>query len=111
MRIVIIGAGAVGSHLAERLSLEHQDVVVVESDPVTAANVQEEIDCLVITGNGSSQEILEQAGADKADLFIAVTSSDAVNVLSSRRRQDRHRTTYCQGRGSATACWCSWSRC
>jgi trk system potassium uptake protein TrkA len=82
MRIVVIGAGAVGSHLAERLSVEGQDVVVVESNPVTATNVQEEIDCLVITGNGSSQEILEQAGADKADLFIAVTSSDAVNVLS-----------------------------
>ncbi len=82
MRIVIIGAGAVGSHLAERLSLEHQDVVVVESDPAAAADVQEQIDCLVITGNGASQETLEQAGADKADLFIAVTSSDAVNVLS-----------------------------
>jgi trk system potassium uptake protein TrkA len=82
MRIVVIGAGAVGSHLAERLSVEGQDVVVVESDPRTAVDVQEQIDCLVINGNGSSQEILEQAGADKADLFIAVTSSDAVNVLS-----------------------------
>lgn len=82
MRIVVIGAGAVGSHLAERLSVEGQDVVVVESDQRTAVDVQEQIDCLVINGNGSSQEILEQAGADKADLFIAVTSSDAVNVLS-----------------------------
>ncbi|MCP3997770.1 MAG: Trk system potassium transporter TrkA, partial [bacterium] len=60
----------------------HQDVVVVESNAVTAMEVQEQIDCLVIRGNGSSQETLEQAGADKADLFIAVTSSDAVNVLS-----------------------------
>jgi trk system potassium uptake protein TrkA len=82
MRIVVIGAGAVGSHLAERLSFEHQDVVVVESNPATATDVQEQIDCLVITGNGSSDETLLQAGADKADLFIAVTSSDAVNVLS-----------------------------
>ncbi|MCP3993535.1 MAG: Trk system potassium transporter TrkA, partial [bacterium] len=69
MRIVVIGAGAVGSHLAERLSFEHQDVVVVESNAVTAMEVQEQIDCLVIRGNGSSQETLEQAGADKADLF------------------------------------------
>jgi len=82
MRIVVIGAGAVGSHLAERLSAEGQDVVVVESNPATAAEVQDQIDCLVITGNGSSREVLEQAGADRADLFIAVTSSDAVNVLS-----------------------------
>ncbi len=71
-----------GSHLAERLSVEGQDVVVVESDPRTAVDVQEQIDCLVINGNGSSQDVLEQAGADIADLFIAVTSSDAVNVLS-----------------------------
>jgi len=82
MRIVVIGAGAVGSHLAERLSIEGQDVVVVESNPATAAEVQEQIDCLVITGNGSSKEVLEQAGVARADLFIAVTSSDAVNVLS-----------------------------
>jgi len=82
MRIVVIGAGAVGSYLAERLSLEHQDVVVIESDPVAAMEVQEQIDCLVINGNGASHETLEEAGASKADLFIAVTSSDAVNVLS-----------------------------
>ena len=90
MRIVVIGAGAVGSHLAERLSLEHQDVVVIEANPVTAMEVQEQIDCLVINGNGASQETLEQAGVAKADLFIAVTSSDAVNVLvRTRRSQDR----------------------
>ncbi len=82
MRIVVIGAGAVGSHLAERLSVEGQDVVVVESNPTTAVDVQEQIDCLVINGNGSSQEVLEEAGAARADLFIAVTSSDAVNVLA-----------------------------
>ena len=82
MRIVIIGAGAVGSYLAERLSTEGQDVVVVESDQARAAEVQADIDALVIHGNGASPEILEQAGLDLADLLIAVTSSDAVNVLA-----------------------------
>ncbi len=82
MRVVIVGAGAVGSYLAERLSLEGQDVVVIEADSRRAAEVQEQIDCLVIHGNGASLETLEQAGVPKADLFIAVSSSDAVNVLA-----------------------------
>ena len=82
MRVVIVGAGAVGSYLAERLSLEGQDVVVIEADPARAAEVQEQIDCLVIHGNGASLESLDAAGVEKADLFIAVSSSDAVNVLA-----------------------------
>lgn len=82
MRVVIVGAGAVGSYLAERLSLEGQDVVVIESNPARAQEVQEQIDCLVISGNGATLETLEEARVDKADLFIAVSSSDAVNVLA-----------------------------
>lgn len=82
MRIVIIGAGAVGSYLAERLSMEGQDVVVVESNAGRAAELQDEIDCLVLTGNGASPAALEEAGLTKADLLIAVSDSDAVNVLA-----------------------------
>jgi len=82
MRIVIVGAGAVGSYLAERFSLEGQDVVVIESDAERAAQMQSELDCLVITGNGASASTLEQAGLDEADLLVAVSSSDAVNVLA-----------------------------
>jgi trk system potassium uptake protein TrkA len=82
MRIVIVGAGAVGSYLAERFSLEGQDVVVIESDAERAAQMQSELDCLVITGNGASASTLEQAGLSEADLLVAVSSSDAVNVLA-----------------------------
>jgi len=82
MRIVIVGAGAVGSFLAEKLSIEGQDVVVIESDPDRAAEAQLEIDCLVINGNGASVETLKSAGLADADLLIAVSSSDAVNVLA-----------------------------
>lgn len=82
MRIVIVGAGAIGSFLAEKLSVERQDVVVIESDPDVAAAAQSEIDCLVITGNGASAETLKKAGIEDADLLIAVSSSDAVNVLA-----------------------------
>ncbi|NQV06739.1 Trk system potassium transporter TrkA [bacterium] len=82
MHIVVIGAGAVGWHLAERLSIEGQDVVVIESDPARAAKLQAEVDCLVITGNGASARTLEEARIGDAGLLIAVTSSDAVNVLA-----------------------------
>lgn len=82
MRIVIVGAGAVGSFLAEKFSYEGQDVVVIESDPVRAAEAQSEIDCLVINGNGASAETLKNAGLADSDLLIAVSSSDAVNVLA-----------------------------
>jgi trk system potassium uptake protein TrkA len=82
MHIIVIGAGAVGSYLAERLSLEGQDVVVVEADGSRAEEVQSEVDCLVIHGNGASTSALEEAGIQDAGLLIAVTSSDAVNVLA-----------------------------
>lgn len=82
MKIVIVGAGAVGSYLAERLSLEGQDVVVVESDPVKAAELQAQVDCLVVVGNGANKQTLEEAGLQDADLLIAVTNSDSINVLA-----------------------------
>ncbi len=82
MRIIIVGAGAVGSYLAERLSSEGQDVVVIEDDERRAAQLQETIDALVIRGNGASAHSLEEAGAAKADLLIAVSNSDGANVLA-----------------------------
>lgn len=82
MRIIIVGAGAVGSYLAERLSTDGQDVVVIEDDEGRAAQLQESIDALVLTGNGASTHVLEEAGAEKADLMIAVSNSDGANVLA-----------------------------
>ncbi len=82
MKIIIVGAGAVGSYLAERFSSEGQDLVVIESDPERAAQLEGELDALVITGNGASLATLEQAGLGEADLLVAVSSSDAVNVLA-----------------------------
>ncbi len=82
MRIIIVGAGAIGSYLAERLSAEGKDVVVIEADELRARQLQDDIDALVLTGNGASVSMLEQAGADRADLVIAVSSSDGANVLS-----------------------------
>lgn len=82
MRIIIVGAGAVGSYLAERLSAEGQDVIVIEDDERRASQLQESIDALVLTGNGASTHMLEEAEAHKADLLIAVSDSDGANVLA-----------------------------
>ena len=87
MRIVIVGAGQVGSHLAERLSIEGQDVVVIEADPARAAEMQDSLDALVIQGNGSSRETLEEARVGDAKMLIAVTSSDAANILACQAGQ------------------------
>lgn len=82
MRIIIVGAGDVGSYLAERLSAGGKDVVVIEDNPQRAARLQESIDALVLTGNGATVPLLEKAGAGQADLMIAVSSSDGVNILA-----------------------------
>jgi trk system potassium uptake protein TrkA len=82
MRIIIVGAGAVGSYLAERLSSGGEDVVVIEDHEGRAGELQENIDALVLHGNGASVHMLEQAGAADTDLLIAVTSSDGANILA-----------------------------
>lgn len=82
MNIVIVGAGEVGTHIASQLVSEQKDVVIIEKDPECAARASNMLDCLVITGEGSNVEVLEQAGADKADIFIAATSIDEVNMIS-----------------------------
>jgi len=82
MRIIIVGAGAVGFHLAERLAHEGQDIVVIEPNEAKAAELRQSVDCLVVVGNGASRRVLEEAGIESAGLLIAVTNSDAVNILA-----------------------------
>jgi trk system potassium uptake protein len=82
MRILVIGAGAVGFHLAQRLSEEQHDVVVIEADPERARMVEDHLDVLTVVGNGASLPVLERAGLGKADLMLAVTSRDEVNLIS-----------------------------
>lgn len=82
MRIIIVGAGAVGSYLAERLSAGGEEVTVIEDNEALAAQLQESIDALVLHGNGASVHMLEEAGAGKTDLLIAVSNSDGANILA-----------------------------
>jgi trk system potassium uptake protein TrkA len=82
MRVLIVGGGEVGFHLAERLSLENQDVVLIESDPARAEYASEQLDILSVVGNGASMPVLQRAGVRDARILLAVTSKDEVNLVS-----------------------------
>lgn len=82
MRIVIIGAGEVGYHIASRLALEKKDVLVVDKDPEAIRRVAESIDVQTIVGTGSSPEILLEAGIREAEIVLAVTDSDEANLVA-----------------------------
>lgn len=80
MRVVIIGAGEVGRSIAAALQTDH-DVIVIEKDPERLQLLQE-LDVLGIVGNGASLKTLKDAGADTADLAIASTDIDEVNIVA-----------------------------
>ena len=82
MRILIIGAGEVGYHIANRLVREQHDVVVVDHVPEVIMRVQEELDVMVVEGHGARPETLVRAGIEQAELMIAVTHSDEVNMVA-----------------------------
>lgn len=83
MKVLIVGAGEVGFHVASRLSLENKDVVLIEKDPVALRRVAENLDVQVVEGSGSSPVVLEQAGINGADVLLAVTNSDETNLVAS----------------------------
>ena len=82
MKVVIVGAGAVGSQIAKQLVDEKKDVVLIEQDPERARLAANRLDCLVINREGNSIDALREAGTDTADFFIAVTDSDEVNMIA-----------------------------
>jgi trk system potassium uptake protein len=82
MKVIIVGAGEVGFHLAQRLSHENQDVVLIDSDPDRIERAQDHLDVETILGNGASLPVLERAGISGARILLAVTSSDEVNLIT-----------------------------
>jgi trk system potassium uptake protein TrkA len=82
VRIIIIGAGKVGFSLAQMLSYENHDVVVIEKKPLRQKIVEENLDVQTILGSGASTSVLEEAGVAEADLLIAVTEIDELNMIS-----------------------------
>lgn len=82
MRIMIVGAGEVGRHLCEKLSVEGQEVVLVDEDESKLRRLERDLNILPVHGSGASMRVLEEGGIDRTELFIAVTDSDEVNLIS-----------------------------
>ena len=84
MKIIIAGAGEVGSHLAKMLSNEANDITVIDTSSKRLETLSANTDVVTVEGNPSAIHVLKNAGADKADLFIAVNPSDSqdVNIVS-----------------------------
>jgi trk system potassium uptake protein TrkA len=81
MRVIIVGAGEVGSNIAASLADSH-DVVVIDVDPEKVVELTYSNDVLAIEGDGTSLEILEDAGIDQADMLIASTDDDETNLVT-----------------------------
>lgn len=82
MKVLIIGAGDVGCSLARRLSTENHDVTIIEHNSEKLERLNEQLDVMVLRGNGASARLLEEADITKTNMIIAVTNSDEVNMIS-----------------------------
>jgi trk system potassium uptake protein TrkA len=82
MKIIIIGAGQVGATLAENLVGEKNEITVIDSDNETLRHLQDRLDLQVVNGVGSHPDVLKKAGAEDADMLIAVTNSDESNMMA-----------------------------
>lgn len=83
MKIVIVGAGKIGEILCRDLSTEGNDITLIEQDPKILDRILAVSDIMGIVGNGANREVLGDAGVHDADIFIAVTTNDEINLISS----------------------------
>ena len=82
MRVIVVGAGEVGFHTAERLALEGHEVVLVENNRDRLREVEERLNVLALEGSGAQAEVLDAAGVRSCGVFIAVTNVDEVNLVA-----------------------------
>ena len=82
MKIIILGAGQVGGTLAENLVGENNDITIVDTNGDRLRVLQDKFDLRVVQGHGSHPRVLREAGADDADMLVAVTSSDETNMVA-----------------------------
>ncbi|MDR0908464.1 MAG: NAD-binding protein [Spirochaetaceae bacterium] len=81
MRVIIVGAGTVGTELARQLVSEKHDVLIIENDADRARHASSRLDCQVIQNSANNISVLEEAGVAKADALITVTDSDELNMI------------------------------
>lgn len=82
MYVVVIGAGEVGFHIASILTQEGHEVALIDRDPESIRRASEELDALTILGNGASKRVLQQATVSRANILVAATDSDEVNMIA-----------------------------
>lgn len=82
MNILIIGAGEVGIQLTKRLVAEKNNIVILEKDPLKAHRAEEQLDALVLTGNGSSFADLKRAKIEQMEILAAISNVDEVNLMA-----------------------------
>lgn len=82
MKIIILGAGQVGSSVAWNLAREENDITLVDSDMRVLQDLQDRLDLRTVIGHASSPEVLARAGAEDADMILAVTNSDETNMVA-----------------------------
>ena len=82
MKIIIVGAGEVGYNIAGRLASENKQVVVIDKDPHAIRRLSEGLDVQAISASGSSPKVLIDAGINQADILLAVTDSDEINLVT-----------------------------
>ncbi|BAU46598.1 potassium transporter peripheral membrane protein [Sulfurifustis variabilis] len=82
MKVIILGAGQVGSSVAENLVRENYDITVVDTNGERLQDLQDRFDLRTVTGGAAFPAVLEQAGAEDADMILAVTNSDEVNMVA-----------------------------
>jgi trk system potassium uptake protein TrkA len=83
MRIIIAGAGEVGTHLAKMLSNENHEIILIDPENERLKPVESSLDVLTYHGSATSMNILQDALRKKTDLFIAVTNSEDTNITAS----------------------------
>ena len=81
MKIIIVGGGKVGYTLAQQLSTEEHDIILIDKDADVLNHADETLDIMCIRGNGASVEVLKEASISETDLLIAVTDSDELNMI------------------------------
>ncbi|MDD2495136.1 MAG: Trk system potassium transporter TrkA [Tissierellia bacterium] len=81
MKIIIIGGGKVGYTIAQQLSTENHDIILIDNDLNTLNHAEDTLDVMCIRGNGASVEIMKEAGIGESDLLIAVTDGDELNMI------------------------------
>lgn len=92
MKVIILGAGAVGGNLAENLASEANDITVIDTNDQRLRELQDRIDIGVVSGPGSHPDVLIQAGIEDADMLVAVTSNDEINMTACQVAHSLFRT-------------------